>query len=127
MILKRLSIVFLLCLLSILLICCQQSTQQNPETGISGQVYEIGSPAIQPGWTPPPLKGVSTIILQDSNRIELSEFNTDSLGSFSISLKPETYFLVVKDTTRPQGENGPFIVLTDQVTTAKIYHDNGIR
>ena len=127
MVLQRLSIVLLFCLISVLQICCQQSTQLNPETGITGQVYEIGSPAIQPGWTPPPLKTVSTIILQDSSRIELMEFNTDSLGSFSISLKPDTYFLVVKDSMRSQRENGLFIVVPDKVTFAKVYHDNGMR
>ena len=127
MVLQRLSILFLFCLISVLQVCCQQSTQPNPETGIKGQVYEIGSPAITPDWTPPPLKKVSTIILQDSSRIELMEFNTDSLGSFSVSLKPDTYFLIVKDSTRPQKENGPFIVLQDKVTSAKVYHDNGVR
>jgi hypothetical protein len=55
------------------------------------------------------------------------EFNTDSLGSFSISLKPDTYFLVVKDSMRSQRENGPFIVVPDKVTFAKVYHDNGMR
>jgi len=116
-----------------LLLCCQQPTSpkiesgSKIESGIEGQIYEIGSPAVSVGWTPPPLRGIRTIVISDSNKVGLQLVVTDSLGAFKISLQAGTYFLLVKDTIRPQGQNGPFVVAADQITSVKVCHDNGMR
>jgi len=106
---------------------CQQVTPPKTETGIEGQIYEIGSPAVREDWTPPPLKGVNTIVVSDSNKVAFQEFATDSLGGFRIELQAGTYFLLVRDTIWPQGQNGPFVVEANLVSSVKVYHDNGVR
>ena len=130
---KHLSLIIALCFSTILLCCCQQPVSPRNESGskiesgIEGQIFEIGSPAVPVGWTPPPLRGVRTIIVSDSNKISLQMIATDSLGTFKISLQAGKYFLLIKDTIRTQGQNGPFVVEPYQITLVKVYHDNGIR
>jgi hypothetical protein len=117
----------LLCFLAIFLLSCQHATSPQTETGIEGQIYEVGSPAVPEGWTPPPLGGVRTIIVSDSSQVPVEEFATNDFGAFRIELHPGTYFLLVRDTTRPQGQNGPFTVEANLLSTVKVYHDNGLR
>lgn len=124
---KQLSLLLLLCFFGILVFGCQQATPPKTETGIEGQIYEIGGPAFDEGGTPPPLQEVRTIVVSDSNRVTLQEFTTDSLGAFRIALQAGTYFLLVKDTTFLQGQNGPFVIQAGHVSSVNLYHDNGIR
>jgi len=130
---KHFSLILALCFCIVFLLCCQQvispkiENGQKIESGIEGQIYEIGSPAVPPGWTPPPLRGIRTIVISDSNEVGLQLLATDSLGAFKFSLQAGTYFLLVKDTIRPQGQNGPFVVAADQITSVKVCHDNGMR
>jgi hypothetical protein len=124
---KHFSLLLALCFCATLLLCCQQIISPKIEGGIEGQIYEIGSPAVPPGWTPPPLRGIRTIVISDSSKVGLQLLATDSLGAFKMSLQAGTYFLLVKDTIRPQGQNGPFVVAADQIISVKVYHDNGMR
>jgi hypothetical protein len=112
---------------ALFLLCCQQAISPTNESGIEGQIYEIGSPAVPLGWTPPPLRGVNTIIVSDSSKVALQMLATDSLGAFKINLEAGTYFISVKDTLMPQRQNGPFVVEANQITSVKVYHDNGMR
>jgi hypothetical protein len=124
---KHISLFVGICFCALLLLCCQQTNSPKIESGIAGQIYEVGSPAVTVGWTPPPLRGVRTIVVSDSNNVELQRLDTDSLGAFEIALPAGTYFLLVRDTVRAQGQNGPFVVLAGQISTVKVYHDNGMR
>jgi len=124
---KRISLLLSICFCAILLLCCQQTISPKIESGIVGQIYEVGSPAVPVDWTPPPLKGVRTIVVSDSNHVDLQTLESDSLGEFKIRLPAGTYFLLVKDPVRPQGQNGPFVVAAGQIASVKVYHDNGMR
>lgn len=119
----------LLCVVfwAVILVSCQQTNSPKTESGLIGQIYEVGSPAEPADWTPPALKGVRTIIVSDSNDVRSQSLSTDSLGKFNISLLPGIYFLLVKDATRPQEQNGPFNVVANQIISVRVYHDNGIR
>jgi hypothetical protein len=124
---KHISLSLSICLCALFLFCCEQTNAPKIETGIAGQIYEVGAPAEPAGWTPPPLRGVRTIVVSDTNSIELRRLDTDNMGAFAVALPAGGYLLLVKDTVRAQGENGPFIVLAGQVSTVKVYHDNGMR
>ena len=124
---KHISLLIGFCFSVMILLSCQQTNSPKGESGIVGQIYEVGSPAEPVGWTPPPLKGARTIVVSDTNKVDFQMLTTDTLGAFKISLQAGTYFLLVKDTIRPQGQNGPFTVVSDQVTSVKVYHDNGVR
>ena len=124
---RHISLVLSICICALILVCCQQTNSPIFESGIEGQVYEIGGSAVPAGWIPPPLKGVRTIVVSNSNKVDLQLLTTDSLGAFKISLRPGSYFLLVTDSMRSQGLNGPFVVARDQITSVKVYHDNGMR
>jgi len=124
---KHILLLLGICFCIMILLACQQTNSPKSESGIVGQIFEVGSPAEPAGWTPPPLKGVRAIIVSDSSEVNSQIVVTDSLGAFQIGLRPGTYFLLVKDTVRPQGQNGPFVVVADRITSVKVYHDNGLR
>jgi hypothetical protein len=105
--------------------CSEQALSPRIQTGIEGQTYEMGGPA--PSLEPTPLRGIWTIQVSDSDKVLLQTVSTDSAGAFRICLQPGTYYLMVSDALWTQSQNGPFVVVPDQVTTVKVYHDNGMR
>ncbi len=76
---KHISLLLGTCLSVMFLLSCQQTNSPKTESGIVGQIYEVGSPAEPVGWTPPPLKGARTIVVSDSNKADSRMLLTDSL------------------------------------------------
>ncbi len=105
---------------------CQAATGPDTNSGILGQLYEIGAPAVPVGWIPPPLRAVKAVAVFDSVGIIVKDVETDSLGSFGILLLPGKYALRIMDRFS-QPVHGPFIVPKGTIISVKLYHDNGIR
>lgn len=109
------------------------SSSDSYTASLEGRVYLIGSTAVTEDWSPPPLEGISTVIVLDANQKPIYESKTDSLGHFNISIEPGVYFLVVKespiisipDLTQPI--TGPFLVTESYADSAYAYFDNGLR
>jgi hypothetical protein len=93
-------------------------------SGLAGQVYAIGGPAIS--IPPPPYEKASTIVVLDSTSGPVNEFATNDKGKFQISLSPGKYYLRVKESFVPT-TTGPFAVIEGQVDSAFAYYNNGIR
>ncbi len=106
---------------------CRQPTGPDASSGIRGQVYEIGSPAVSGDWTPPPLKGIRSITISNGDTSGMQTVLTNADGAFVIPLRPGLYYLQVKDSLLPQGVNGPFTVVRGRFTWANVDHDNGMR
>lgn len=114
--------------LMVLLGACQLLTSKthNFNTGIEDRVYSIGSPAEPAGWTPPPLKQVSTIIVENPNGNKVKTALTNNLGKYRILLSPGMYYLEVKESF-DQAKTGPFTVKEGSITETEADYDNGVR
>jgi len=98
----------------------------RPETGIAGQVYCTGAPAITADWTPPPLRLITPLLLLDSLQDSIRTILTSDSGKFKILLPPGKYFFIVKESMIPRPE-GVFSVTKDSLLLIKLYYDNGVR
>jgi hypothetical protein len=125
---RQFSFLLILCFCVVFMFSCQHSIAPKTEGGIEGQIYEIGhAGGVPSGWTPPPLREVRTIVVSDNNKVGIHMLSSDSMGAFKISLQPGTYYLLVKDTTWLQEQNGPIVVEVNQIVSVKAYHDNRMR
>jgi hypothetical protein len=95
-------------------------------TGITGQVYAVGAPAVRIDWTPPPLERVSTIVITDTSDNVVKEIKTDVKGKFKTPLNPGVYYILVKE-SMVQKKDGPFTVRKKRMTKARVSFDNGVR
>ena len=122
---------FISCLFTILFLCtnCTEShSLSTPSvTGvITGQVYNQSHPGPIPvGWSPPPLKQISTIRVLDINKNGLLEITTDINGSFQISLEPGTYYFSVKESP-VQSITGPVQLHENDKLTIQVNYNNGM-
>ena len=72
---KNLSCIFFCVLLGVITpSVARQQSSKHPitSTGIAGQVYAVGAPAVRIDWTPPPLERVSTIVITDTTGKEIN-------------------------------------------------------
>lgn len=118
--------VLFLCVVALAEIGCQTATDPKTGNGISGQLYEIGAPAVSGDWTPPPLRSVRTVAIYDSTGVTVGKIVADSLGRFEAFLPAARYKLRIVDLF-PQPLNGPYVVPRGNVIFVKVYHDNGMR
>ena len=95
-------------------------------TGIKGQVYAVGAPAVRIDWKPPPLERISTIIITDSTGKTVKEIKTDTKGKFTTSLPPGIYYFLVKESIIERND-GPFTVKKNRITDVQASFDNGVR
>ena len=122
----------LLILASVVLIsftesCKDVGTAPVQSTGIMGQVLLISAPGPIPvGWVPPPLEQVNTIQVLNSERTLILEEKTSAKGTFTISLEPGMYYLLVKESPI-RVETGPIFVIRGRMVVAQAHYDNGMR
>ena len=122
---------FIICLFTIFSLCtnCTESPSlSTPSVSgvITGQVFNQSHPGPIPvGWSPPPLKQISTIRVLDINKNGLLEITSDINGSFHISLEPGTYYFSVKESPM-QSITGPIQLHENNKITIQVFYNNGI-
>jgi hypothetical protein len=122
---------FINCLFTIIFLCtnCTESPSLSAPSVIgviTGQVYNQSHPGPIPvGWSPPPLKQISTIRVLDINKNGLLEITSDINGSFQISLEPGTYYFSIKESPM-QSITGPVLVHENDKITIQVFYNNGM-
>jgi hypothetical protein len=98
-------------------------------SGIEGQVL-LGPmcPVVQQGQECPDQPYQATLTVQDRNGMQITQFQTDDQGRFSIPLVPGEYIL------HPEAPDGipfagdqSFVVETGRYTLLTVHYDSGIR
>ena len=117
------------CLLAFLFATCASSVANTTTSGIFGQVF-IGPvcPVVQVNNPCPDKPYQATIIVLDSNRNQVTRFQTDAQGNFKIGLKPGTYILAPQSpNVMPSASEQTVTVTSGLFTQVTITYDSGIR
>jgi len=119
-------------LIGVLILVLATCSIYNPTprgSGIEGQVL-IGPmcPVVQQGQECPDQPYQATLTVTDRNGLQITQFQTDEQGRFSIPLVPGEYIL------HPESPNGipfagdqSFIVETGGYTSIIVLYDSGVR
>jgi hypothetical protein len=119
----------LLCSLAFFLAACASSATNTTTSGIYGQVTIGPACPVQQINNPCPDQPYpATIIVLDSNRQQVTRFQTDAQGNFKIGLQPGTYILVPQSpNVMPHAGEQEVTVPANIFTQVAIVYDSGIR
>lgn len=123
------NIKFLIGVMILVLATCSLYSPTPRGSGIEGQVL-LGPmcPVVQPGQGCPDEPYQATLTVLTPEGLQVTQFETDAQGRFSVPLVPGEYIL------RPESPGGlpfagdqPFLVQTGQYTQIRVHYDSGIR
>ena len=119
----------LLCSLAFLFTACTSSATNTTPSGLYGQVTIGPTCPVQQINNPCPDQPYqATIIVLDSNRKQVTQFQTDSQGNFRIGLQPGTYSLAPQSlNVMPSAGEQEVTVQANVFTQVTITYDSGIR
>ena len=119
----------LACTLICFLIACASPATSTASSGLTGQVTLGPVCPVQQANNPCPDQPYqATVVVLDSNRKQVTQFQTDAQGNFKINLAPGAYTLVPRSPgVMPHAPEQTVTVIQNTFTQVTIVYDSGIR
>lgn len=123
------NIKLLIGVLILVLATCSIYSPTPRGSGIEGQVL-LGPmcPVVQQGQECPDQPYQATLFITDRNGLQITQFQTDEQGRFSVPLVPGEYVLHPESPSGiPFAGDQSFVVETGRYTAITVHYDSGIR
>ncbi|HUN66421.1 MAG TPA: hypothetical protein VMW43_10000 [Bacteroidota bacterium] len=95
-------------------------------SGIEGQIYTTGPPAITVDWTPLPLRIATPLIILGKQKDTVRTLTSDERGRFRVLLPPGEYYILLRQSMIPRPQ-GLYLVPPDSLIRIRLFFDTGIR